>query len=69
MTLKEQFDKVIQYPFSEYKEQLKVLREENSSRYEKIADDFAIGFAKWMYDYKGDINKVEELLKIYKKEL
>jgi hypothetical protein len=35
---------------------------------EYVADDFAIGFAKWMYDYKGDINKVEELLKIYKKE-
>lgn len=35
---------------------------------EQIAEDFAIGFAKWMYDYKGDINKVEELLKIYKKE-
>ena len=32
-------------------------------------DDFAIGFAKWMYDFKGDINKVEELLKIYKKEI
>ena len=35
---------------------------------EYVADNFAIGFAKWMYDYKGDINKVEELLKIYKKE-
>ena len=35
----------------------------------KIADEFAIGFAKWMYDYKGDINKVEELLEIYKKEI
>ena len=35
---------------------------------EYLADDFAIRFAKWMYDYKGDINKVEELLKIYKKE-
>ena len=33
-----------------------------------IADEFAIGFAKWMYDYKGDVNKVEELLEIYKKE-
>jgi len=69
MTLKEKFDKVMEYPFSEYREQLKVLKEENNSRSEKIADEFAIGFAKWMYDYKGDINKVEELLKIYKKEL
>ena len=35
---------------------------------EYVVDNFAIGFAKWMYDYKGDINKVEELLTIYKKE-
>jgi hypothetical protein len=35
---------------------------------EEIADDFAIGFAKWIYDFKGDINKVKELLEIYKKE-
>jgi hypothetical protein len=35
---------------------------------EYVADEFAIGFTKWMYDYKADINKVEELLKIYKKE-
>ncbi len=35
---------------------------------EYVVDNFSIGFAKWMYDYKGDINKVEELLKIYKKE-
>ncbi len=35
---------------------------------EEISDEFAIGFAKWIYDFKGDINKVKELLEIYKKE-
>jgi len=43
-------------------------RRDVSDMLEKEAEDFAIGFAKWMYDYKGDINKVEELLEIYKKE-
>ena len=42
--------------------------EEVYSNLVKIADEFAIGFAKWMYDYKGDINKLEEILEIYKKE-
>jgi hypothetical protein len=46
MTLKEKFDKVMEYPFSEYKEQMKVLKEENSIEYLKIADEFAIGFAE-----------------------
>ena len=35
---------------------------------EVIADEFAIGFAEWMYDFKGNINNVKELLEIYKKE-
>ena len=35
---------------------------------ETIADEFAIGFARWMYDFKGNINNVQELLEIYKKE-
>ena len=43
-------------------------RYEEAKQCALIADDFAIGFAKWMYDYKGDINKVEELLETYKKE-
>jgi hypothetical protein len=58
MTLKEKF-----YKESIYNNDVYPLEE-----YEKIADSFAIGFAKWMYDYKGDVNKVEELLEIYKKE-
>lgn len=27
-----------------------------------------IAFAQWMYDYKGDINKVEELFEQFKKK-
>ena len=71
MTLKEKFDKVMVYPFSEYKEQVKVLKEENSIEYEKIADDFAIGFAEWLLDdlsIKFMEEKTKELLEIYKKE-
>ena len=73
MTLKEKFDKVMVYPFSEYREQMKVLKEENSSEYEKIADEFAIGFAEWLLiiyneDIIYDAYTKEELLEIYKKE-
>jgi hypothetical protein len=74
MTLKEKFDKVMVYPFSEYREQMKVIKEENSSEYEKIADEFAIGFAEWIDDLRilddgvYALNSYEELLEIYKKE-
>ena len=60
MTLKEKFDKVMVYPFSEYREQMKVLKEENSSEYIKIADEFAIGFAEWSSFYK-DKNRNSKL--------
>ena len=53
MTLKEKFDKVMEYPFSEYREQMKVLKEENNTKCEQIADEFAIEFAEWIsYKYK-----------------
>jgi hypothetical protein len=32
------------------------------------SEEDVIAFAQWMYDYKGDINKVEELLKQFKKK-
>jgi len=38
---------------------------------EKIADDFAIGFAEWIFKqpkYKIKSNNEKELLEIYKKE-
>ena len=72
MTLKEKFCKVMVYPFSEYKEQMKVIKEENSTELEKIADEFAIGFAKW-YCCKRILSTyspskgTKELLEIYKK--
>ena len=69
MTLKEKFDKVMEYPFSEYREQMKVLKEENSIKYEQIADEFAIGFAYWC-EWRNDraFKTYDELLEIYKKE-
>jgi len=54
MTLKEKFE-LIEFSFP-------------ADESVKIADEFAIDFVKWMYDYKADINKIEELLEIYKKE-
>jgi hypothetical protein len=74
MTLKEKFYKVMVYPFSEYREQMKVIKEENSNECEKIADEFAIGFAEWCIESEGkEYNKYKyrnrkELLEIYKKE-
>lgn len=74
MRLKEKFDKVMEYPFSEYKEQMKVLKEENSSKYEKIADDFAIGFRDFCNERANSkpmsnvFLTTKELLEIYKKE-
>jgi hypothetical protein len=32
------------------------------------SEEEVIAFTQWMYDYKGDINKVEELLKQFKNE-
>jgi hypothetical protein len=32
------------------------------------SEEEVIAFTQWMYDYKGDINKVEELLKQFKKK-
>ena len=31
-------------------------------------EEEVIAFAKWMYDYKADINKVEECLEQFKKK-
>ena len=32
------------------------------------SEEEVIAFARWMYDYKGDINKVEELFEQFKKK-
>jgi len=43
----------------------------DNDQLEKIADDFAIGFAEWFDDLSEDYCKdytVKELLEIYKKE-
>ncbi len=68
MTLKEKI--LNKFPFTN-KEYIK--------EYEQIADDFAIGFAEWIWGncfniyndrflYKDDEYKTKELLEIYKKE-
>ena len=65
MTLKEKFDNA---PII-YNENLEVI-----TNYQKIADEFAIGFAEWLVtDWHNDerwsiINDRKELLEIYKKE-
>jgi hypothetical protein len=43
----------------------------NETVLEKIADDFAIGFAEWIEEYQGGTPNskiLKELLEIYKKE-
>jgi len=72
MTLKETFDKVIVYPFSENREQMKVLKEENSNECIKITDEFAIGFGEYLDSLLEEQIRsftMKELLEIYKKGL
>jgi len=70
MGLKEKITKAVTIPFS---------YEETIIQCEQIADDFAIGFAEWIWGncfniyndrflYKDDEYKTKELLEIYKKE-
>jgi hypothetical protein len=40
-------------------------QEQDKNKYSK---DEVIAFVKWMYDYKADINKVEELFNQFKKK-
>lgn len=67
MKLKEKITTAVTIPFS---------YEEKINQCEKIADDFAIGFAEWFWVnkdkfYKGERDyylEFNELLQIYKKE-
>lgn len=43
------------------------LSEAFANEIEKIAEDFAIGFAEWLFDVSR-IGSTKELLEIYKKE-
>jgi len=62
MTLKEKFrDKILSFKKDNMKEQ-------NAINCEKIADEFAIGFAEWLVQNYDGIKSVKELLEIYKKE-
>jgi hypothetical protein len=40
----------------------------NINKCEKIADEFAIGFAEWLLRYNKEWPTVKELLEIYKQE-
>lgn len=75
MTLKEKFDviscKDCDMPFCDNK--CTMLSDWELDKIEKIADDFAIGFAEWLLiiyneDIIYDAYSKEELLEIYKKE-
>jgi hypothetical protein len=75
MTLKEKFDNV-EIMFENQIGSLKYDElSEASNQCEKIADEFAIGFAEWHLNLsksddweKFDYNTTEKLLEIYKKE-
>ena len=64
MTLKEKFEEIL----------IAFWTSEWESECEKVADEFAIGFAEWLDDIRildngvYALNSYEELLEIYKKE-
>lgn len=72
MTLKEKFDNV-EIMFENQIGKIKYDELcEASNQCEKVAEDFAIGFAEWLLDrftFKNFIHKdLKELLEIYKKK-
>jgi len=67
MTLKEKFMELIKIPFKDkgfYTDMDKI------EECEKIADEFAIGFAEWVQNNCDEFPKEDQelILKIYKKE-
>jgi len=70
MTLKEQFTKILYTQSHDDIECLRI-RFENIGKvidsHEKIADEFAIGFAEWLQKNDGSAS-YKELLEMYKKE-
>jgi GrpB-like predicted nucleotidyltransferase (UPF0157 family) len=63
MTLKEKFRQNLTGHLSDEKTEVDVRIAE------KIADEFAIGFADWLNKDKETKNRLKELLEIYKKEM
>ena len=47
MTLKEKFEQFAYYSDGNYSMNIQYQREDNAIEIEKIADEFAIGFAEW----------------------
>lgn len=75
MTLKDKFKPFVFYVAASFNVAREKDKEKNANECEKIADEFAIGFAEWYEEEilaKGDFNMIEkpkkELLEIYKKE-
>jgi hypothetical protein len=70
MTLKEKFDK-IEVNIEDGLSGIVYLNDIESEECEKIADEFAIGFAEWIEEHQGGTPNskiLKELLEIYKKE-
>jgi hypothetical protein len=71
MTLKEKFQ---QWFINDEDEHYEGTVEEVAIEHEKVAEEFAIGFAEWIDEIKTldngvyYLNSYEELLEIYKKE-
>jgi hypothetical protein len=61
MTLKDKFNNLVPIEFGGMQEPL-------LSDCEKIADDYAIGFAFWLLTEKDETKTLRELLEIFKKE-
>jgi hypothetical protein len=61
MTLKEKFNELVPKEFGGMQEPL-------LTDCEKIADDYAIGFAFWLLTEKDETKTLREILEIFKKE-
>ena len=69
MTLKDKFEQW--FINDEEDEHYEGMVELVSIEHEKIADEFAIGFAEWLLNERTGFNReteIKELLEIYKKE-
>lgn len=69
MTLKEKFEE-IKIAVEDRNLRLKFIDEKNNciSECEEIADDYAIEFAEWLFEYNKTGYTTDELLLIFKKE-
>jgi hypothetical protein len=68
MKLKDKFRPLVWFNSGSLNVHQNKQKDENSIKCEKIADDYAIGFAFWLLTEKDETKTLRELLEIFKKE-